>query len=350
MKIIRIIGLVLLAAVVFFGLFIAYASVTYYDPEPELLVAKYDTPDTIYSDSTFDATIWNIGYAGLGDNMDFFYDQGKKVRDTKERTQLNLDSISHFLKGKLNNEFILLQEVDFDSKRTYHTNQISILADVIQYSSAFGINYKANFVPIPPNEPMGKVFSGVVSFSKFKPVDSKRYAYPGQFGWPVRLFNLRRCMLVNRYIVDNGKELFVINTHKSAFDDGSLKKQEMALLKEFITNEYSKGNYVIVGGDWNQSPPGFPLNTFGEGHKVDFFILSNIDSTYLTSDWRFVYDSKSPTNRYLSDVYIPGKTFRSILDFFLVSPNIEVLDCQTKDLNFKWADHNPVSISFKLKK
>jgi endonuclease/exonuclease/phosphatase family metal-dependent hydrolase len=282
--------------------------------------------------------------------MDFFYDQGKKVRDTRERTLLNLDSITHFLKGNLNSEFLLLQEVDFDSKRTYGINEVSFLADAIKYPNAFGINYKVNFVPIPPREPMGKVFSGVLSFSKFNPIDSKRYAYPGHFSWPNRLFNLRRCMLVSRYPVDNGKELIIVNSHMSAFDDGSLKKQEMALLKDFVTSEYAKGNYVVAGGDWNQSPPGFLLNTFGEGHKVDFFILSNVDSTFLPSDWRFVYDPKSPTNRYLHEPYTPGKTFRSILDFFLVSPNIEVLSFQTKDLNFRWADHNPVMMSYKLKK
>lgn len=35
----------------------------------------------------------NIGYAGLGDNMDFFYDGGRRVRDSRERTARNLKEI-----------------------------------------------------------------------------------------------------------------------------------------------------------------------------------------------------------------------------------------------------------------
>ena len=36
---------------------------------------------------------WNIGYGGLGSNMDFFYDGGTRIRDTKARTLENLKGI-----------------------------------------------------------------------------------------------------------------------------------------------------------------------------------------------------------------------------------------------------------------
>lgn len=349
MKLLRLIGLMVIAVVIFFGLFLTYASITYYNPEKDLVVEKYVDPDTLSVDSTYDALIWNIGYAGLGDNMDFFYDEGEKVRDTKERTQQNLDSIGALIHQNSKREFILLQEVDVDSKRTYHINQLEYFQEILKRVVALGINYKVNFVPIPPREPMGMVYSGIATFSTYKPVDSRRYAYPGQFDWPVRLFNLRRCMLVNRYPLNNNRNLLIINTHKSAFDDGSLKKLEMDFLKEYILSEYLKGNYVIVGGDWNQSPPGFKLNTFGDNYEVDFFKMTNIDSTFIDPEWKWVFDSTTPTNRYLSTVYKPGETYCSILDFYLTSPNIEVLTCKTYHQNFRWSDHNPVAISFKLK-
>ena len=34
---------------------------------------------------------WNIGYGGLGDDMDFFYDGGTQVRTSRERTLANID-------------------------------------------------------------------------------------------------------------------------------------------------------------------------------------------------------------------------------------------------------------------
>ncbi len=338
----------MLAVILFFGLFIIYSTITYYDPPQELIISEKAKPDTIQCNSELSAISWNIGYAGLGDNMDFFYDSGKKVRDTYERTISNLDSITRFVKTKTSSVFYLIQEVDLYSKRSYYVNEIDIILAHKNYSSAFAPNYDVRFVPIPPSSPMGRVKSGILSLSKFAPTKSTRFGYPGKFSWPTRLFNLRRCMLVNRYPTNNGKEFVLINSHMSAFDDGSLKKQEMQYLKDFVLNEYSKGNYVIVGGDWNQSPPEFKLNTFGENYKVDFFILTNVNANFMPIDWKWVFDPRYPTNRYLNESFTPGQTYSSIIDFFLVSPNIEVVENHTFNLKFVSSDHNPITIKFRL--
>ncbi len=349
MKTLRLIGLILLTGILFFLFFIIYSTITYYDPPQKVILAENIKPDTIRCNSDLSVLSWNIGYAGLGDNMDFFYDNGKKVRDTQERTIINLDSINLFLKRKISNTFFLIQEVDLHSKRSYFINERETLVSQSGYHAALAPNYVVNFVPIPPTSPMGQVNSGVLSLSKFLPKSSTRYGYPGKFGWPNRLFNLRRCMLVNRYPTTNGKEFILINTHMSAFDDGSLKKQEMQFLKDFIMGEYSKGNYVLVGGDWNQSPPNFAITTFGENYKSESFKLTNISPDFIPNDWKWVFDPKSPTNRYLNESHTPGKTFRSIIDIFLVSPNVEIIQSQTFDLNFRNSDHNPISMTFKLK-
>ncbi len=349
MKILRFIGLVVLATILFLALFITYSTLTYYNPRQELLIEENSKPDTINCDSTFKVLSWNIGYAGLGDNMDFFYDSGKKVRDTYDRTRANLDFIIKFLSINRSNHFFLIQEVDYYSKRSYFINELDTIVGKIGYHAALAPNYVVKFVPIPPTSPMGQVNSGILNLSKYLPEKSIRYAYPGKFGWPTRLFNLRRCMLVNRYPSNNGKEFILINTHMSAFDDGSLRKQEMAFLRDYVLNEYSKGNYIVVGGDWNQCPSDFKLNTFGENFKVDFFKLSNISNDFLPSDWKFIDDPKQPTNRYLNEPFSLGKTYSSIIDFFLLSPNIELVHNKTFNLNFKNSDHNPISIEFKLK-
>ncbi|RPH32947.1 MAG: endonuclease/exonuclease/phosphatase family protein [Bacteroidales bacterium] len=349
MKYIKIIGIALLTALLFLGIFIAYSTISYYNPPQELLICQTSNPDTIPCNTEMSIESWNIGYAGLGDNMDFFYDSGKKVRDTYERTLINLDSITRFIKNGTASAFYLIQEIDIDSKRSYNINEMDIILALKRYNSAFAPNYLVKFVPIPPSSPLGKVSSGVMNLSRYKPISSTRYGYPGQFGWPNRLFNLRRCMLANRYPTKNGKEFIIINTHMSAFDDGSLKKQEMQYLKDFILIEYIKGNYVVVGGDWNQAPPHYRLNTFGEGYKVEFFKLTNISPDFMPTEWKWVFDPNYPTNRYLNEPYTVGKTFSSIIDFFLVSPNIEVLDSRTINLNFRYSDHNPISMKFNLK-
>jgi len=348
MKVLKYFGLPVLSVVLFFVGFIIYSQFTWYDPPQKLVLSDNLSPDTIHCDSTISVLSWNIGYAGLGDNMDFFYDGGKKVRDTHERTSVNIDSISHFLKRQSNKSFVLIQEVDIRAKRSYHINEKDIITSHTNYLSAFALNYSVGFVPIPPTSPMGTVRSGIMTLGNFLPDKSIRYAYPGMFGWPNRLFNLRRCMLVNRYPTNNGKEFILINTHQSAFDDGSLKKQEMNFLRDFISAEYSNGNYVVVGGDWNQSPPEFKLTTFGSNFQSEDFILSNIPEDFLPAEWKWSYNSDVPTNRYLNTSYISGETFRCLIDFFLVSPNVQALRNNTFDLNFRNSDHNPIEMEFKL--
>ena len=348
MKKLRYAGFLLIAIVLLFGIFLIYSTLTWYDPPQELILSESSNPDTIPCDSTFSVLSWNIGYAGLGDDMDFFYDGGQKVRDTREQTLENLDSIHQFLKRNSTQTFILIQEVDLHSKRSYFINEMDSFVNQTIFHSAFATNYKVGFVPVPPSSPMGQVNSGVMSLSRYLPESSTRYGFPGMFTWPNRLFNLRRCMLVNRYPTSNGKEFILINTHLSAFDDGSLKKQEMDYLRSFVLSEYASGNYVVAGGDWNQTPPDFPLTQFGAESKNESFLLTNIASDFMPKGWKWIFDPEVPTNRYNNETYIPGKTFRCLIDQFLISPNIEVLYNKTFDLNFRNSDHNPIFLSFKL--
>jgi endonuclease/exonuclease/phosphatase family metal-dependent hydrolase len=348
MKYLRIPVMLILLMMATFAGFIIYSTFTWYDPPRQLVLDKNTNPDTIPCDSVLSVLSWNIGYAGLGDSMNFFYDGGKRVRDSYEQTVLNLDSISHFLKRQSKTPFVLLQEVDVHSRRSYYLNQKDTLAGLLSRPVAFAPNYVVGFVPVPPTEPMGKVNSGVLSMSRYQPESSTRYGYPGMFDWPNRLFNLRRCMLVNRYSTRNGKELVLINSHLSAFDDGSLKKQEMEFLRNFALDEYGQGNYVIVGGDWNQAPPNFPLTSFGENYQSESFILSNIAPDFMPACWMWIYDARWPTNRYLNEIYTRGKTFRCLIDFFLVSPNIDVVRSRTFNLDFRSSDHNPVYMEFSL--
>jgi hypothetical protein len=47
--------------------------------------------------------------------------------------------------------------------------------------------------------------------------------------------------------------------------------------------------------------------------------------------------------------YKEGVNFLSVIDGFLVSPNVEIKQVKGYDLKFKNSDHNPVKIWLKLK-
>ena len=58
---------------------------------------------------------------------------------------------------------------------------------------------------------------------------------------------------------------------------------------------------------------------------------------------------KNPTARSVVKPYKKGENFRTIIDGFLASDNVEVISTKTKDLDFIYSDHNPVILNFKLK-
>ncbi len=327
---------------------IVYAVISDYKPKEKEIVSTAEKTEILNDSIEVTLLTWNIGYCGLDKDMDFFYDGGTRVFTPKPKCINNLLEVETFLKQNDSADFIFIQEVDRDSKRSYHINEYDSLTKILNdYFPYFAKNYDVFFVPVPPLTPMGKVLSGLTTFSKYKPVSSVRYSFPGEYGFPKQLFMLDRCFLVNRYPVSNGKELLVINTHNEAFDTGKIRRAQMDYLKNFLLNEFRKGNYVITGGDWNQTPP----------HFVSDFNTNKTDTTqmvipddYLPSDWKWVYDNKTPSERNVVTAYDPSSTTTNIFDFFLISPNIMKISVHGIQLNFENSDHNPVITKLKLQK
>jgi endonuclease/exonuclease/phosphatase family metal-dependent hydrolase len=340
-----IIILIILLWIGFFGIII-YAVITDYKPDEKIIIAANESPSPV---ETTDISLltWNIGYCGLDEDMDFFYDGGSKVITPRKNFDENFKIIKDFLKANDSIDFVLLQEVDRKSKRSYMVDQYHAFAEnAMNNSSQFAINYDVFFVPAPPARPMGKVFSGISTLGKFTPSLSIRYAFPGEYGFPKQLFMLDRCFLVNHYPLTNGKELLIINTHNEAFDPGNIRRAQMEYLRSFILQEYKKGNYIIAGGDWNQSPPDFQPDF--DNHQVNTKQMV-LDSDYLPVDWSWSYDNSIPTNRSVSVPYNPSTTITTVIDFFLLSPNIESISVKCINLEFKNSDHNPVILEAKLK-
>ncbi|MEG1634402.1 MAG: endonuclease/exonuclease/phosphatase family protein, partial [Rikenellaceae bacterium] len=232
--------------------FLLYFWVTEWSPKNIENVGRVDVECSPVDHDTLKIISWNIGYGGLGDNMDFFYDGGKRVQDSRERTIENINEIISFLKSNSDADFILLQEVDSLSKRNYDINLYDLITSSLSsYTPYYALNYNASFVPIPIASPIGRVKSGVLTLSRFGALSAVRYHYPSSFPFPVRLFNLKRCLLVTQFETRGGKILTIGNTHNSAFDDGGMRREEFRFLKEFL----SKHSDFIVAGDWNSNPP-----------------------------------------------------------------------------------------------
>lgn len=346
-KILKVTGIIVIMLVAGFAGMILYAVITDYRPPEKVLVTANESPAVLNDTISITALTWNIGYCGLDRDMDFFYDGGTKVFTPKAKCVENLMEVVKFLKSNDTVDFVFLQEVDVKSKRSYRIDENStISAHLKTYASCFAPNYDVFFVPLPPATPMGKVYSGISIFSRTEPSSSVRFAFPGKYGFPKQLFMLDRCFLVNRYPLKNKKELVFINTHNEAFDAGDIRKAQMEYLKEFILGEYKKGNYIIAGGDWNQCPPGFKPEFEKNRVNTDQMVLN---SDYLPADWTWAYDNTIPSNRSVTAAYNPATTTTTVIDFFLLSPNITSLSIKCINLDFRNSDHNPVILNAMLK-
>jgi endonuclease/exonuclease/phosphatase family metal-dependent hydrolase len=331
--------------------FLAYSTYADYKPAEieTLTITKSTMPDTIPI-GRLEFYTWNIGYCGLGKDMDFFYENGKMVRPEKEYYQLCRDGVISQLTAFNKPDFILLQEVDQQSERTYLDDQVvRIKAAFNDYTAFFVLNYKVPFVPVPVSSPMGKVNSGILTLSRYQPIEVTRYKFPSAYSWPKRLFMLDRCFMLTRYNVSNGKQLVVINTHNSAYADAiEMRAKELKLLKDMMEGEYAKGNYVITGGDWNQNPVPFNKDSIKDGNSAKP-ISPGIPADFLPAGFTWAFDPKFPTNRDVDKPYTKGQTLTTIIDFYVLSPNITMLTTKTIQSNFEFADHQPVGMIVELK-
>jgi endonuclease/exonuclease/phosphatase family metal-dependent hydrolase len=346
---------------------IVYGTATDFQPPEKTILDIEKTAKVSPSDTIKKAKLsflnWNIGYGGLGGKSDFFYDGGhfffsgdKMVRSPQAFVQEYVAGITDFIQNTPT-DFVLLQEVDRGSKRSYYTNEYQEIGKKLSdHHRTFAANFVVQRVPIPICEPwnvMGEMNSGLASYSTYEPKASTRFQFPGEYGWPNRIFHLDRCMSVQHFPTSHpeGKELVVINTHNSAYDGGKLKQQEMEYFKKYVLAEYAKGNYVIVGGDWNQSPPSVPFDQVANAHGIPTdakYNSGNIAADFLPEGWQWVYDINTPTNRKVTEKLVYGETFMVLIDYYLVSPNIRPLKIKGHNLKFAYTDHNPVYMEVEL--
>lgn len=346
-KILRVIVVVVLAVVLAFGLFVAWASIKDFQPEEDVVLKVSGDPGRQGPAAELTLLNWNIGYAGLGKEQDFFMDGGTKVRPSLKETQKYLRGIQDFIQRNPA-DIILLQEVDRNSRRSHRVDQAAALAQVLpDHAMAYAPNFKVAFVPTPPKNPMGGVDAGLVTFSRYPFWDSRRLALPGSYSWPTRIFHLDRCVLVSRHPAPDGKEWVIFHTHNSAYDaSGQLRRQQLIFLGERMEAEYRRGNYVVLTGDWNSILPGARVEGFQFTEEVPGYYLP-LPEDFTPEGWQWAFDPDTPTNRSLASAYREGETYVTIIDGFLVSPNVTIEETETISMGFALSDHQPVKVRLK---
>lgn len=343
-RVLRVVGIILAVIAALFAILLIFLSVTEYKPA-EVEAAMLSGTSGALPESTVRVLSFNIGYGALGKNQDFFMDGGRMVRpDSKADVETNLAGIAQILHENPADAFFL-QEIDLDANRSFYINELDALAPALNANNAFAYNYKAAFVPYPL--PMiGKVEAGLVTSTNYEVSDAARLALPVPFSWPLSTCNLKRCLLVTR-VPYEGRELVLVNLHLEAYDDGEGKAAQTEKLMDFLSAEYEKGNFVIAGGDFNQT---FPDIEQYPDVDIENWAPGVLDAGMLPDGWQFAVDASSPTCRLTSTPYSGERanTQLYVIDGFILSPNVALKSVTTIDKDFEFSDHHPVMLEAEL--
>ncbi len=356
-----ILSIILIAALLLAG-YVFYMSINYYRIKDFQVIEAFNQQSEVLELSKeYTALTYNIGFGAYNHDFSFFMDEGMmddgtkvvgtgSIAKSKEIVIENTNGAMTVANSK-NADFYLFQEVDTKATRSHNVNQHEMLKNMFSnHISVYAQNFHSSYLMLPLHEPHGIVNSGLLTFSRYKVNESIRRSYPVDDSFPTKFFDLDRCFLVSRLPVANGKELLIINSHMSAYDKGGLvREKQLELLYSFIKEEYEKGNYVIVGGDFNHDIAG---------------MIDGFESKQRIPEWVFPLDVKNlaegfsiakaenykevATCRSTDMSYTKGVNYIAILDGFIISNNIEAI-AENIDANFEFSDHNPVLLKFKLK-
>ena len=163
---------------------------------------------------------------------------------------------------------------------------------------------------------------------------------------PVWAANIKRCLLVTRVPIEGSeKELVLVNLHLEAYESGEGRIAQTQQLMTLLQEEYAKGNYVIAGGDFNQSFPGtlaqYPIE------NPELWMPGLLDESILPEGWQFAADIDAATCRLLDQPYCQDCQLY-VIDGFILSPNLILEEVETQQLDFQHSDHNPVRLQVSL--
>jgi endonuclease/exonuclease/phosphatase family metal-dependent hydrolase len=287
------------------------------NPKDYTKVKKHNHLPTT-TDSTLLVASYNIGYlSGMTNN--------KAIRAEDFLYNKNLNSAIKHLKN-LNADILAFQEIDFNSQRSYHVNQNTVISDSLFAYSASAVNWDKKYVPFPYwpiSVQFGEMLSGQSVVSKYKIENNERIVLQKVKDKPFyyNSFYLDRLAQVVE-VKHPVKDITVINIHVEAFE----QKTRIAQLKNVLelAKEKAKKGAVILLGDFN-SDPGYKNAACQMFLNDDVFVLTD---TIAGTHYKKTYPSAKPSVR-LDYIFYTKKDFISeksdvLNDFGLISDHLPV--------------------------
>jgi endonuclease/exonuclease/phosphatase family metal-dependent hydrolase len=329
--------------------------------------AEGEEPDLLHLNETYTALTFNIGFGAYNHDFSFFLDEGMLTDGTptvgsesraasEELVGLNTaTALAQVLAEEP--DILLFQEVDVRADRSWGVDQRAAILGSLPVGTwyDYAVNFHSSYLWYPPSKPIGQIAdSGLLTTSAYEIASAERRSLPVSDAFPTKYFDLDRCVAISRLPVADAAgvetgELVLINVHPSAYDEGGvIRAQQMEVLASIIAYEYSLGNHVIVGGDFNHAFGGSE-RLFLQGMEQPEWVQPFNDAL-LPDGFRVVLANNLNTVATCRDTSVPyeeGRNYEVVLDGFIVSDNVQA-QAENIDAGYVASDHNPVRLNFVL--
>jgi endonuclease/exonuclease/phosphatase family metal-dependent hydrolase len=282
---------------------------------------------------------WNLGYGGLGAESDFVADGGKMFfPPSGAAVQKNIDGIVKTLRDT-DADLYIFPEAAKPSPLTLWHDVLGALSKAFPDAErVFSADIFTRFLPWPV-----QFEHGIAIYSRKHIGGAEVAPLPREeakiAGFIARDYSARILHLP----VKTGADWIVIGVHFAAFDkDGAARKKQLAALIALAQQLHAAGNPVVIAGDFNLrlAPTEFPSTTSAQ----DRAWVHDFPADALPQGWRIGADPVTPTVRTNERPYKAGENYTTVVDGFIVSPDVDIISVKTRDVGFRFSDHQPVEI------
>lgn len=345
----RLISIIVLLVFLFLLTLLGYFSFSLYKPsETEQVHIRNPQQQLLIPNQNYTLTTLNIGHGSSSSNN--HADSSTPLFThaiTFAQVEANIKAITNQL-AALNSDFYTLQDVDQKAKRSHFINQNErISAKFNTHSAAFTYIFSSDYIPLPLDQPVGQLESGLLTLSKYATSAVQRIALPIiEGGIAKTLMQQQYAILETKIPVRGDRELVIANLQLAHFNPAErLSERQLAFIEAYIQSYLEDDAYLILSGDWSQllTSPTFKLV---EDWPLQ---LAKLPASFYPKGMSWAIDRDKPTTRSMVAPYQQGITFVYISDGFLVSNNVEIVSTKTTDMQFMYSSHQPVTLTFRLK-
>jgi endonuclease/exonuclease/phosphatase family metal-dependent hydrolase len=218
---------------------------------------------------------WNLSYAyGLGSEGISQWGH-RYVQKGRDHFEFSLNAMGDLIR-RLGVDIVLLQEVDFNSARSHHLNQMEWLSrrSGLLYRDKI-VSWDHPYVPYPglhPKNHFRSVRSGGAILSRFpiEPLQHDLLTKPRENSRIYNSFYLNRYLQIVRVLLPSipphhqPRTLHLLNCHLEAFSEDNRALHWLRLSERLVDFDID-----LAGGDFNGQPDLHPLATSGwSGHAA----------------------------------------------------------------------------------